>query len=161
MTFKHFLIIYIMLCWPVLLKSQQSAYYIMQDETYHTAVSFYEKGKYGTARELFLRVAADEGYDVNAEIRAGSAFYAAICAIRLFHDDAEYLTSQFIGKYPGHIHVNHARFQLANYFYAVKKYNKALEYYHAVDKNKLSKEERAEYFFNKGYCYLMKDDTEN
>jgi TolA-binding protein len=150
-----------MLCWPLLLKSQQSAYSFMQDENYQTAVVYYEKGNYGTAKELFLRVAADEKYDINSGIRAGSAFYGAMCAIRLFHDDAEFYTNQYIGKYPGHIHVNDARFQLANYFSAVKKYNKALEYYHAVDKNKLSKEERAEYFFNKGYCYFMRNDLEN
>ncbi|MBN2214076.1 MAG: tetratricopeptide repeat protein [Bacteroidales bacterium] len=133
----------------------------MQDITYHTAVSFYEKGNYGTAKELFLRVSEAAEYDVNAGIRAGSAYYAAMCAIRLFHDDAEFLTNQYIGKYPGHLHINNAKFQLGNYFNAVKKYKKALEYYHTVDKNKLTKEERAEYFFNKGYCYFMRDDPEN
>ena len=161
MTFKKIPIISFMLFWSLGLLCQQTAYYMTQDETYLTALGFYEKGNYGTAKELFLRVSADENHDVNAEIRATSAFYAAMCAIKLFHDDAEYLTNQFTGKYPGHIHVNDARFQLANYFYAVKKYRSAIEYYLTVEKNKLSKEERAEYFFNIGYCYFMKDDPEN
>ncbi len=161
MAFKQIVIIHFLLFWPLCLFSQQTAYHLIQDETYQTAVRFYEKGNYGTAKELFLRVSANEKYDRNAEVRAGSAFYAAMCAIRLFHDDAEFLANQFTGRYPGHVHVNDAKFQLANYFYAIKKYSSALEYYHTVDKNRLSKEERAEYFFNKGYCYFMKDDPEN
>jgi TolA-binding protein len=161
MTFKHILIIHFMIFWSFWLQSQQSAYYLTQDEPYQTAVSFYEKGNYGTAKEFFLRVSADEKYNRNDEIRANAAFYAAMCAIRLFHDDAEFLTNQFTGNYPDNIHVNDARFQLANYFCAVKKYGTALEYYQAVEKNKLSKDEQAEYFFNKGYCYFMKDDPES
>lgn len=161
MTFKNILIIYFMLFWLSGLFSQETAYYMTQDETYQTALDFYEKGNYGTAKEFFLRVSANEKYDRNDEIRAGSAFYAAMCAMRLFHDDAEFLANQFTGKYPGHIYVNEARFQLANYFYAVKKYRSALEYYHTVDKNKLTKEERAELFFKIGYCLFMKKDLEN
>ncbi len=161
MTFKNIPIICLIFFWTSGLFSQQTAYHMTQDETYRTALAFYEKGNYGTAKEFFLRVSANEDYERNAEIRAGSAYYAAMCAMKLFHDDAEFLACQFTGLYPGHIHVNEARFQLANYFYDVKKYRSALEYYQTVDKNKLSKEERAEFFFKKGYCLFMKNDLEN
>ncbi len=161
MTIKHISIAIIMLQLVLALNGQQSAYLLAQDETYQTAIAFYEKGNYGSAKEFFEQVAEDESYDKSSEIRARSAFYAAMCAMKLFNDDAEYLTNRFIGEYASHTLVNEARFQLANYFYASKKYNSALEYYLTVDKEKLDNEDKAEYFFKKGYCYFTKDDYEN
>ncbi|MBN2610946.1 MAG: tetratricopeptide repeat protein [Bacteroidales bacterium] len=161
MTIRNLLTGFIALQAGLMAWGQQSAFLIAQDDYYETAMAYYEKGNYGTAKEFFLKAAGNEGYDKNSEIRARSAFNAAMCAISLFHDDAEYLTNKFIGEYGYHALVNEARFQLANYFYASKKYNNALEYYHAVDRQKLTAEKLSEYHFKKGYCYFVKDDFDN
>ena len=161
MTTRHFFLAVIILLTVFELHSQQSAYQVVENDTYQTAVEYFEKGNYGSAREFFQQVADDESYDKSSEIRARSAYYAAICAMKLFNDDAEYLTNKFIGEYGSHALVNQARFQLADYFFASKKYGSALDYYLTVDKEKLDKDEQAEYFFKKGYCYFSKKDNDN
>ena len=161
MIFKKILIICVLQFWFVVMKSQQTPYPLPADENYNTAVSFYEKGNYGTAREIFARICENDSYDDNLLIKSNAAYHQAMCAMKLFNDDAEYLTLRFTGEYPEHTLVNHARFMLADYFFDLKKYRSALEYYLTVDKQKLTREDLAKYYFSVGYCYYMKDDMEN
>ena len=44
-----------------------------------------------------------------------AAFYAALCAIELFNDDAEYLIRSFINDYPDNQKVNQAFFELGKF----------------------------------------------
>ena len=140
--------------------SQQSVYHTSLNGNYTKGMEYYEKGNYATAQEFFEKVSVSDLTDQNSEIVARSAYMTAMCAVKLFHEDAEYLVNLFVGRYPGHTLANNATFQLANYFYALKKYKPAIDYYGMVNKNDLTKEEQAEYLFKKGYCLFMQDDTE-
>jgi TolA-binding protein len=91
---------------------------------------------------------------VNSQIRTQSQYYIAYCAVRLFNDDAEYLTYKFIGENPESPLVNVAYFNLAGYFYARKRWRQAIEYYQKVSPDDLERNEWSEYYFKLGYSYF-------
>lgn len=145
----------------VTIRAQETVYHISQNQDYNKGIDYFNKGNYATAKEFFLNVVNKHQDDDNSEVIARSAYYASMCAVKLFHDDSEYLVIRFINQYPGHTMVNYAYFELANYFYAVKKYGNSLEYYKKVDTQKLTSEDKSEFYFKLGYCYFMKEDLEN
>ncbi|MBN2349644.1 MAG: tetratricopeptide repeat protein [Bacteroidales bacterium] len=140
--------------------SQQSIIHNHEDVNYKTGMELFQKEKYVTAQKYFEK--AEEIYaDQNTELKAKAQYYQALCAIRLFNDDAEYLTFTFISQNFGNPLVNQARFELGGYFYGRKRYSSAIEYYSQVDPYKLSKPDQSEYYFKLGYCYFSKDDLDN
>jgi TolA-binding protein len=140
--------------------SQQSLYHVQEDEYYRKGMELFKKENYGPAQQFFLK-AYNYYNDNNSVLSANSQYYSALCAIKLFNEDAEYLTNLFAAENPEHPLVNKAYFDLAGYFYAQKKYNKAIAYYNKLEKNLLNEEDYAECFFKTGYSYFIKKDLEN
>ncbi len=160
MSIKHFPTLALFILFTGRMFAQQSVYHTFSNTDYIRGMEYYEKENYGKAKELFEHVVKSGKQDRNSEPVIRSTYLASMCAAKLFNDDAEFLVNRFVGQYPGHVLANDALFQLANYFYAIKKYNTAIDYYDNVDKNALDKEDLAEFYFKKGYCLFMKDDLE-
>ncbi|NJK87477.1 MAG: tetratricopeptide repeat protein [Bacteroidales bacterium] len=139
----------------------RALFHTLQNKNYIEGINHFNKGNYSTAKEFFSKVLADGNINTESDVKARSAYYSSLCAINLFHDDAEYQVNYFAGTYPGHPLINDAYFELGNYFYASKKYGDALKYYDKVYEEKLSENESSEFYFKTGYCYFMKDDLEN
>jgi tetratricopeptide (TPR) repeat protein len=78
-----------------------------------------------------------------------------MCAVKLFNNDAESRVLNFLGRNPENPLKNEALFNLANYFYQRKSTSNALKYYEQVNKNRLNREDQAEYYFKSGYCYFQ------
>ena len=127
-----------------------------QDQYFRTAIDLFEKEKYGAAQEMFIRAAERYGAEPT-EMKADARYYAAVCALRLFNNDAEYLVTQFLLDNPESPRVNELRFQMANYLFQIKQYRKASNWYDEVDRASLSQERRAEYFFKKGYSFFQRN----
>ena len=138
------------------LSGQQSYYHINEDANFLKGIEYLEKEKYSTAQKLFESV-YKRYISSNTELKTLSQYYIAVCAVRLFNEDAEYLTLTFITDNPESPLINEAYFNLAGYFYARKKWDRANDYYIKVDPDKLTKEQWSEYYFKTGYACFSKD----
>ena len=140
--------------------AQQSSYHIHEDKYYRKAMELFKKENYGAAQDFFQK--AYDYYGNRSSVSKSKAqYYSALCAIKLFNEDAEYLTYSFIKENPENPLVDKALFNLAGYFYELEKYNKAILYYKRINKNKLTVKESAECYFKAGYSYFKKDDPDN
>jgi TolA-binding protein len=141
------------------LSAQQTIYHTSDENLYNQAVELYMNGKYSAAQQIFHQI-ADKKQGTNTEIAANSQYYEALCALKLFNQDAENLVIQYINANVESPLTNDAWFAIANYFYQQKKYNDALEYYQRIEKQQLKKTDLDEYYFKSGYCYFLKDELD-
>jgi TolA-binding protein len=133
--------------------AQQTAIYTDSDKEYKLALELYNKQKYAAARKFFEK-SIDHNKNAHSEILANSEFYAALCAVELFHKDAEDKLLGFISRYPEDPKVNLAYLNLGNYQYRRKKFKEAAEAYEMVDLYGIAQSELAEYYFKLGYSYF-------
>ena len=133
--------------------AQESAYHLDADNDFRQGIELMGKGKFGMAQQFF-ETCYERNKTSNSELRTLSQYYIALCAVRLFNEDAEYLTFKFIGENPESNLIDKAYFNLAGYFYARKRWKNAIEYYLKVDNGKLTKDEESEYYFKLGYAYF-------
>ncbi len=135
--------------------AQESLYYVDGNSDYRQAMELMQKEKFSVAQKFF-QSAFNQYSEENTELRSWSQYYIAYCAVRLFNEDAEYLTLKFVGENPDNPLVNEAYFNLAGYFYARKKWKQANDYYMLVDIEKLTRDQWSEYYFKLGYAYFSK-----
>ncbi len=137
--------------------AQKSLFYDDDDSSYRLAIELFEKEKYGAAQQHFQRAIRDFG-ESNTLLRINAEYYSALCAIKLFNDDAEYLMTRFVGDHPESIHRNDAHFHLGQLFYRKRNYRKSTDWLEAVNHEHLKNEIRDEYFFMLGYSYFMRNE---
>jgi TolA-binding protein len=140
--------------------SQQTSQHTQEDRYFRKGMGLFEKENYGAAQNFFQK-AYDYYGSQSSALKSKSQYYTALCAVKLFNEDAEYLTYSFIKENPEHPLVDKAYYNLAGYFYDLEKYNNALSYYKKINKNEISDNESAECSFKTGYCYFKKNDLEN
>ncbi|MGI8893134.1 MAG: tetratricopeptide repeat protein [Bacteroidia bacterium] len=136
--------------------AQQSHVHHDSLSSYKTALDLYDKEKYGHAREMFDVLAFSN--TLPAEARSNSAYYKAVCAMNLYHRDAETLLMNFIDHYPENPKAGIATFQLGKLYYRDKKYKNAIEWFERVDKYYLSAQEKDEFNFKLGYSYYNRQE---
>lgn len=143
----------------IFLQAQKSEIYLFPDRDFIRGTELYRMKKYGAAQKLFNNYLANHA-DEKITQKSEAQYYAALCAIELFHLESEYLVFQFATQNPESPMVNNAWFRLAGYFYKNKSYSKALIYYDKVDRSLLDDDEISEFYFNKGYSYYTRNDYE-
>lgn len=137
------------------LYAQKPLAYNDPDSEYKTGLELFEKQKYGVAQKHFQN--AIESYeDPNTEFKANAEYYSALCAIELFHEDAEYLISKFIAERPENSKVNSAYFHMAKFQYRQRQYHQAIQWFLKLNRRKLDHEELDEYYFKLGYSYFTR-----
>jgi TolA-binding protein len=141
----------ISLCLQV--SAQETSIYTNPQASYDQAVDLYNKAKYGSAQVIFDQLATGE----SSNIKAGSEYYAAMCAAQLFHPDASRRFEKFIETYPQNAQVNNANFELGKLQLANKDYRKALESFNRVGRYELTPEQLDEYYFKSGYANFKTD----
>ncbi|MCB9195551.1 MAG: tetratricopeptide repeat protein [Flavobacteriales bacterium] len=139
--------------------AQKSTIYTDEYVDYRKALDLYDKEHYSAAQEKFFQVVA-EIHNKQDEIRINSEYYAAVCALELFHKDAEHLLNEFLFNHPDHPKGKKINFQLGRYYYRNKKYKEAILYFEKVDLFDLEASEKVELQFKLGYCYFYKEDYE-
>jgi TolA-binding protein len=138
---------------------QQTVFPAGDNSLYKRGLKLYHHGKYSAAQQLFHGIAGRyEG--TNTELAAGSQYYEAMCALKLFNKDAEFLVNNYISANVESPLTNGAYFALANYFYQSKSFGNALDYYEKVDRLQLAKNDLPEYYFKSGYCYFLKNELD-
>jgi TolA-binding protein len=137
--------------------AQQSIYFTQQDRLYEEALNLFDKEKFSAAQEKF-RQFEELVTDPRDELRINSEFYQGICALYLFHKDAEYELEKFVADHPDSRWVERAYLELATYNFKRKRYGKALEWFALVDPLSLSDKERIAFYYRRGQSRLEQED---
>jgi len=143
----------------VALSGQQTVYHTQDNALYQQALELYRNGKYSAAQQIFHDLAGEYA-SANTELTSRSEYYEAMCALKLFNKDAEFLVIKYISNNVESPLANDAYFALANHFYQSKSYGRALDYYQKVDYQQLNRSDMAEYNFKSGYCFFVRNDLD-
>ena len=139
--------------------AQKSLIYTDEDYDYRVGVDLFNKQHYSQAQQFFERVVRHYGNE-SSDIKADAEYYAALCALELFNNDAEYRIGKFINDYPESPRTRTAYFEMGRYQYRVNHYREAIEYFDKVWKQHLNRDQQAELYFKKGYSYFKMGQTE-
>lgn len=121
------------------------------------AKDLFERKQYTAAQDLFQEF-HNNCATPYSEICAQAVYYAAVCAMELYHPDAENLVADFVTENPTSPLVNQAKFDLARHYFQRKKYRDAKNWLKQVDPSRLSLDAQQEYAFKLGYGYFLDDD---
>jgi TolA-binding protein len=151
----HFLFALSFLVFPALcgsaLIAQKTATFAADDVLYREALELYDKEKYAAAQQKFERYMAET--DKPDSERAITAEYlAGLCAMYLFHKDAEYRLETFVQDHPESPWVRQVYFELATYNYQRKRYKKALEWFEQTDARYLQPNKKEEFLFKRAHA---------
>lgn len=140
--------------------SQKSAVYHDPEADYKLAVDLFTKEKYSTAKELFDEV-LESNAPLHYDVRSNSEYYAAMCAIKLEHKDADYRMETFIDGNGESTKIQSAYMEMGRFDYDRKKYKSSTEWFDKVNTYDLKDEELSEYYFKAGYSYFTLEDYKN
>ncbi len=87
-------------------------------------------------------------------------YLAAISAVRLYNNDAEFRINNFVRTHPESPLENQAWLELAESYYQLKNYKKAIVYYKNTDRLLIDDELLPAYYFKFGYSHFMKGDRQ-
>jgi tetratricopeptide (TPR) repeat protein len=136
--------------------AQLSTVYTEEYAVFKTGQELYDKAQYSAAQDKFKQTV--EGIDNSQdEIRINAEYYVAVCALELFHKDAEHLLNRFAFNHPDHPKTKTIYFQLGKYYYRTKAFKKVIEYMEKVDIFDLTADEKIEYNFKLAYSYFYRD----
>lgn len=156
MNGKYFfptLLVLFLLAFQHLSFSQKTIIYTDVDRVYKTGLELFDKEKYGAAENQFLKVLQPNNH-LSSEVKDNAEYYAALCAMELFHPTAEYKLNQFIEKHPQSIKIQSACFRLARLYFRQKSYKRAIDNYEKTDPSYLSQSDLHEYYFKLGFSHF-------
>ncbi len=136
--------------------AQQSVDHVIEYSSYREGLALFDKEKYGPA-QLQFEQALDRINNPSSELYKDASYLYAICAIELFHADAESLILNFIHQYPESKHIKQAYFNLGKFQFRKKRYKDVIEYFDKISVNDLKQSQQPEYYFKKGYSLFMEE----
>lgn len=134
--------------------AQRTNVYVEPEVLYREGLDLFQKDKFAAAQprfEAFLNVKSPTAPGT----RANAAYLDAVCAVELFHEDAEQKLLAFARNYPESPLTVKAGFQLGKLKFRQKKYKDAIQEFRSTDPDQLSREEWYEYKYKLGYSYFM------
>ncbi|MGB1031664.1 MAG: hypothetical protein ACPGWM_03570, partial [Flavobacteriales bacterium] len=136
--------------------AQKTDIYTNDNLLYREGLELFDKEKYAAAQKMFETYM--EGLsDRHLEQYINAEFHAGICALYLYHKDAEFRLEKFVQMHPESPWVRKVYLELANYNYKRKKYKKSLEWFEYVDPNDLREDDLAEFKFKRGHSMFMQE----
>ncbi len=139
--------------------AQRPAHYEHRDADLVSAMELFAKAKYGAAEYELQRV-VDRITDPHDMTRVEAEFYGALCAVRLFHDNAGHRLKAFVAEHPESLHVPEIRMELFRYAFSRKKWKESIGWSEQVDRFALNSEELEEYRFKRGYAYFEQEERD-
>ncbi len=139
--------------------AQRPAHYAHRDADLARAQELFDKAKYGAARYELDRV-MDRIADPQDMTRIEAEFLGALCAVRLFNNDAANRLLAFIDKHPENFHVDAVELELFRHYFNQKRFGDALAWVKRVDPSGLAAADREEFAFKSGYAYFQQDDMD-
>jgi len=93
---------------------------------------------------------------VSADLGQTAHYYAAHCALKLYHPDAEEQLLAFNQGNPGSMYESRVWFDLANYYFRIKKWETAVQYYTRIPAEGLEDESQIEADYKTGVsCFQL------
>ncbi len=130
-------------------------------QAFRDGISLFAKEKYGAAQACFGKIldntkltGSETGNTTASIMRSDATYYYAVCAMELFHKDAEYLLSNFVTEYPESPKAEKMKFMIGRFYYRQKRFKLAAEWFEKTDLFFLTKEESHEYYFKTGYSFF-------
>lgn len=137
--------------------AQETNKYSSDYENFYRAEELFEKAKYSAAAEEF-KVFMKGLHEPNDPLFIKAKYYNAVCALYLYHQDAEKLLLAFLAEYPESIYRQDIYLELARYYYRKKKYKDAVKWFAQIEVYDLNEEDKPEFYFKKGYAYFYQKD---
>lgn len=154
---KTFFLVFIMSLVHIATNAQKPLATLDNSSDFSRAKELFDKEKYSAAIKLFDDFIKDHKRAISGEL-SDAKYHAAISAVRLYNNDAEYRINDFVRNHPESPLNNQAWLELANSFYQGKNYRKAISYYELTDRLEMKDELLPEYYFKFGYSHFMKGD---
>ncbi|MCK5846407.1 MAG: tetratricopeptide repeat protein [Bacteroidales bacterium] len=139
--------------------AQKTAIYDQPSTDYQLALELYNKQQYGPSQNLFQKTINNIN-DTYSIMRINAEYYKALCAVKLFNDDAELLLLKFIETHPESMYLKHIYFQLGKFQYRKNGYRRVLKSFEQVDVYDLAEDEQIEFYFKRGYSHFKRDSIE-
>lgn len=136
--------------------AQWTEKYSSEYANFYNAEELFEKAKFSAAQEEY-RVFMKELDNPYHPYFIKASYYNALCALRLYHQDAEQLLLAFLAEYPKSIYQQEIYFELGRYYYRKKKYEKAIDWLAQVEVYDLNEEDKPEYYFKFGYAHFREN----
>ena len=95
---------------------------------YRDGQELFDKLLYSAAQKKFSAVINTINNNKD-ELRVDAEFYHAVCALELFHLDAEVLLKRFVLDHPDHPKSKKVFFQLGRHNYRTKRFKKVIEFF--------------------------------
>ena len=138
-------------CYPIC--AQNTLEQTGEEHNFREGLALLQKEKYAAARALFEEYLSEENNTLN---RTEAEYFKAYSALNLFHTDGEYLVEQFVSDHPDHPKSLLAYYELGDFYFRNKKYDKSIGYFEQVDVNRIEPEKRIETHFKLAYAYFGK-----
>lgn len=141
-----------------IITAQETTVFSEANRAYKKGKDLFDKGVYAPAKHYFeesLTLLQPVNEPTYQALRMDAELGVARTAVRLNMLESEKLMLDFIRKYQPDPVANTALLDVAQYFYASKKYDKAIEYFNKIPSAQLTKSQRTEMEFKTGYAYFV------
>lgn len=134
--------------------AQRPAHFEQPNADLVHAQELFDMAKYSAAQYECERV-MERIRDPHDVTRTEAEFYAALSAVRLFHDDASHRLLGFIDRHPESFHVAAVNLELFRHYFNQKDWSDALAYAAKVDPISLGAADADEFNFKRGYALFQ------
>ena len=131
--------------------AQQPQVFKNDDRFFKEGLELYERQLYGPAQLAFSRYLALKNTDMRS---VDAQYYYAISGLHLFHPNAEMLVRDFVLEHPDHPKAPLANFELGNFYFNKKDYERAVDFYKDVPGDRLEYETLKEAEFKRAYSHF-------
>ena len=137
--------------------AQETTVYTEADKAFKHGEELVANGLFAKAQKEFetsINLLLPVNEAENRQLLTKAEFLYAKCAVLLDSPDGEKLMLDFINKHAPDPIANDALIEVANFYYNSKDYEKAIEYYAQAPTSGMSKNQKAEVKFRKGYSFF-------
>lgn len=138
-------------------QAQQTRNYRDEQEAFHFAKEYFQKGQYNLAYPILkeLKQSLKETHRINNQVMAQEVdYYTTVAALKQNESRAELDAQQYIEITENNARVQMMNFHLAEYYFRKQQFADAVTLYEGADIANLSNREIADAKFHQGYSYF-------
>ncbi len=136
--------------------AQETVWYTGKAAMFREANELFRKKEYGAAAKLFKTYVEKYGKEKESNVEQ-ARYYIAMSSVHLKSPFALQQLTGFAADYPESSFLPSVNLAMGNLFFQQHKYSLALESFSKVSPSELTKPERAELFYKKGFSYMKKN----
>ena len=144
---------------PISIEAQLSLEQSAIERIWDKASDAYEKNQFSLAMNIFEDYISQSN-NPNSERHIKAEYLSAICALNLYHKDAEFRIDAFIDRYPESSYVQDAYWAIADHHYKRRHFKKAAAAFDQVNIRNLPKNKQRELRFKRGHSLFEEESFE-